>query len=659
MGVLCLSRSCPECQRKPPRSSKEEENTNKVPDPMIKPPIYHKYLSNSFINERVVLRFVTMIFSDYGTSELADLYRKGLYRELILRSEERKLLTAESLVLALTFVELMYLDKAREILQSINKIDLEPSDVVLWWFVSGKLRLAEGDYPSALKEFKIAHSLSQNDSEATHIRLFIIIVKTWKGEYAEEREILTKLIKSFEEQKDLYFLSHAINTAGVMKYFEGNLVEALNDFETALVLREEIGHNPDIGRSLNNIGALNRRLGHYQIAEQQLQRALGIRETVGNQRDLAITLNNLGLLAQDLGQTETAIGYHVRALGIRETLDNPIDLAGSLNNIGLVYQIDGRLNMALDYFQRALTLFEEVGNLNYVTLTLYNICKIHFDQGRYQEASEGLLRTVEFYRKKENHIEVAETLTELGLIYHAMDNSSKGLEVLEEAVNILGQENKYHQLAIAVLQQATILADQGRLTSSIIEQFPPKDLLESPVHQVLQELAIAMLEIQSKDYGAARSRLSQINRSEGLEFNTRLLIRENLILVAFHLWKDNIESIELKKDLDEELRILRELSDAGKLFPQKAKLALLQAKIALAKMDFDEACNQLELCLKTAKLYDLTKIQKLAENELEKLGGWEELLQISEDSVREQFEKNQLDEFLDYLRFIKSLQKSE
>ena len=90
----------------------------------------------------------------------------------------------------------------------------------------------------------------------------------------------------------------------------------------------------DEGTLLNNIGSVYDSLGQRDKALEYYNKALPIREEVGDRGGLATTLNNIGSVYDSLGQRDKALEYYNKALPISEEVGDRGGLATTLNNIG-------------------------------------------------------------------------------------------------------------------------------------------------------------------------------------------------------------------------------------------------------------------------------------------------------------------------------------
>jgi len=132
-------------------------------------------------------------------------------------------------------------------------------------------------------------------------------------------------------------------------YYLSRFDKALEYYEQALAIFEEVGKKDIVVVLLNGIGFVYDAWGQYDKAIEYYQKALAIAEKLGRKRNIAILLNNIGNVYHSWGQYDKAIEYYQKALAIDEELGRKGDIARDLNNIGSVYEDWVQYDKALEY----------------------------------------------------------------------------------------------------------------------------------------------------------------------------------------------------------------------------------------------------------------------------------------------------------------------
>jgi tetratricopeptide (TPR) repeat protein len=164
-------------------------------------------------------------------------------------------------------------------------------------------------------------------------------------------------------------------------------VNAIKHYELAYAIDKNY-RSKCAALNLNNIGFLYKALGQKQKALEFFQEALPIIQEVGNCAGEAAILNNIGEIYYGFGQKQKALKFFQEALPIAQALGNRAYEAVTLVNIGFVYNALGQKQKALEYFEKALPIAQEVGNRAYEAATLNNIGFLYKALGQNQKALE-------------------------------------------------------------------------------------------------------------------------------------------------------------------------------------------------------------------------------------------------------------------------------
>ena len=139
-------------------------------------------------------------------------------------------------------------------------------------------------------------------------------------------------------------------------------LQALADLELAL---EADARNL---QALNELGLLQNRLGRNHDAMQTFEQALAIAQQIGDRAGEGTSLNNIGLIYRVTGDYPQALNYYERALAIAQEISDRAGEGRILNNIGFIYDSTGDYPQALNYYERALKIMESIGSPDQVVI---------------------------------------------------------------------------------------------------------------------------------------------------------------------------------------------------------------------------------------------------------------------------------------------------
>lgn len=227
-----------------------------------------------------------------------------------------------------------------------------------------------------------------------------------------------------------------LNNLGDIHRALGQLEEALQFFERSLVVRREVGDRSGEARTLNNLGLLQSELGRYVQAQENYQAAANLFERLNNQPDFGTALNNLGSILQTQGKLAEALEYYQRSLVIAQRVGDRAGEAVRLNNIGDIYGQQRQLDLALDYYQKALNLSREVKDLFTEATILGNLALIYQSQRKFDQALPLQEQALQLSRQVGDRLGESLTLSLLGNTYRGLDRPQDALSVFQQSVQI-------------------------------------------------------------------------------------------------------------------------------------------------------------------------------------------------------------------------------
>jgi CHAT domain-containing protein/Flp pilus assembly protein TadD len=224
--------------------------------------------------------------------------------------------------------------------------------------------------------------------------------------------------------------------AGVQQLNQGQFREALETFQTVLVIFREIGVRQGEGVTLLFIGKVYNNQGEYPQALEYYQQALVIAREIGNKAMEGTTLNNIGLIYLNQGEYPQALEYYQQALAIAQEIEDKAGEATSLNSLGGVYDHLGQYPKALEYYQQALAITKEIGDKAGEGATLSNIGVVYYDLGQYPQALEYYQQALTIAQEIGNKAGEGTTLSNIGVVYRSLGQYPKALETYQQALAI-------------------------------------------------------------------------------------------------------------------------------------------------------------------------------------------------------------------------------
>ncbi|NND07812.1 MAG: tetratricopeptide repeat protein [Saprospiraceae bacterium] len=222
-----------------------------------------------------------------------------------------------------------------------------------------------------------------------------------------------------------------LNNLGMTEEMEGNLSEAVNYYERALLIFHSL--NDTFGRAgiSNNLGLVYKKQGNYQRAMESFLLALNGFEEIEHIAGQASISNNLGMIAQDQKSYVDALGYYKHSLQLKEKLEDKHSIAITLNNIGTLYKEQVQLDSARHYHQSSLDLKKEIADIRGQAISYNNLGELAIVAGDYRSGLE-LNKKAHALAESDPHTKaMAEVF--IGMAYQKIGQSQEAKRWLLEA----------------------------------------------------------------------------------------------------------------------------------------------------------------------------------------------------------------------------------
>ena len=114
---------------------------------------------------------------------------------------------------------------------------------------------------------------------------------------------------------------------GKQQYQRSQYKDAIQSWEQALAIYQELKDRNGEANSLNNLGNAYNSLGQYAKAIEFFQQSLAIFREIGDRNDEANSLNNLGDAYRNLGQYPKAIEFYQLSLAIQREIGDRVSIS--------------------------------------------------------------------------------------------------------------------------------------------------------------------------------------------------------------------------------------------------------------------------------------------------------------------------------------------
>ncbi len=361
--------------------------------------------------------------SRYANAKAADLYDKGL--ELLGDQDIRRRLDGlhhHGDVLQLSGQNEAALAAFREMLDIAYRLDLKAKGGVAHNRL-GRLYRSIGHLDEAMRHLGTGQALfvAAGDERGVASSIDDIGKVHWmRGNYEAAERFM---VKALELRKDLAVgedkgtkrsIALSQNNLGLVYQDSGRFAEAKQAFESALLLRQEIGDRPGIAQTLNNLGTIHQDDGTDERAIELFDEALEVARSVGDRMRQAVILTNLGESYYRMDQAEKAIATLERAEAISATLGDRILEGEILRGLAKARLASHDHNAARADIQRSIRLFEQARGKPFLGMALRTLGEIGAAAGwggeEHQKARDAFARSIALFEELGNQIELAASL---------------------------------------------------------------------------------------------------------------------------------------------------------------------------------------------------------------------------------------------------------
>jgi tetratricopeptide (TPR) repeat protein len=288
------------------------------------------------------------------------------------------------------------------------------------------------------------------------------------GDYASAEAMAYEVISETSENNKfdykIYHLS-ALNILSESLWRRGTCQEALAIAERALALSKN-NTGPRIKNlkaiALNNLGNIYEQLAEYMKALDYYEKALVIAEELTDQRGIGAYCSNIGNIYSQLPEYTKALEYHAKAYALYDEIGDKQGLAISNFNIGIVYALIADFTKALEHFEKALPLYQEVGNKQGVAHFTENIGKVYGELSQYAKALQYFEEALALYEKLDDKRSIGRTIGNIGVAYGFLSEYTKAITYFMKALKLSEVYGNRNDFSFALEGLAKTLRNLGR-----------------------------------------------------------------------------------------------------------------------------------------------------------------------------------------------------
>lgn len=191
-----------------------------------------------------------------------------------------------------------------------------------------------------------------------------------------------KIIDLTKDGPHKALLAHGYNLKGIVLDYKGEYASAIEFYLKALNIREKLGNQLDIARSLNNVGSAYYYINSYKKAEEHYERTLKMFEKLKDTFNTANVSTNLGSVKGKLKKPKEALYLHRKAKLIYSRLADESSLAGVYINFSVAFNDLKQFDSSLYYLRSALAIHRKNDDFQAISECYSNLAGLYLDMNR-------------------------------------------------------------------------------------------------------------------------------------------------------------------------------------------------------------------------------------------------------------------------------------
>jgi tetratricopeptide (TPR) repeat protein len=493
--------------------------------------------------------------------------------------------------------------KLQEALEVINKIEkketLAPIDKLALLISKGKVLTISQRYRETIRVGKLTYRLSQSLGKTNEMITSLLFKanSVYLGQADKALKYLLEAEKLYSSLSDVspVYLNRQKKNILFMKswahFYKSNYNEALESALECLELQEKLGGKSEIAYTLQMVGDVYLGVRNYDLAIDYVSKSLTIFEELGDPNGKIGSIFILGNINRLKGNLNQAEKYFKQSLSSK-ILNSRLKVE-NLQLLGDIYETRGELDRAIKYYKRGLALAEKENFYDIFVRSQFALGTTYLLKGEYNLAIEYLKLSLSLAEKMNNDTMVSLSLVSIGMAYFQLD-------AFEEVQKYLDQ-----------LKESEIQNKRNSIKA-------PYQLLKG---------AFLIKKGGSINRGEAHTLLRQASTNA---INPLIKGISLIFLCEFYLEELRIfEDAEVLKEISPLVLELYTLSEDQRMYGNLAEAKLLEAKLALIQLDFEEAQRLLTQAQRVAEMYGIKftaqRISDEHDNYLKKLSEWKNL----------------------------------
>ncbi len=303
-------------------------------------------------------------------------------------------------------------------------------------------------YDEAEKKVTEALLISKDAKNDNYINLFslkLARILIEKKKFKKAEDILKKVNRYFQEEKDFRKLAHSMYWLGIIYMEREKYTDSLFMFNSAIEINSKLKRKKDLSlkaRALTKIAQIYRQTQNYKGAKVKIKEAIEIAKSSKDDYILAMAYWEYGFLLLLIGEYEKSISYYKKAAPIYKALGYEEHSLQINNNLASLYHYIGDYDKAIKLTEKTIKISKDKDYDEELAYALLKGAKAKRDKGLLDEAESDLKKSINLLEKLKDNRILGEAYMALGLLQEKRKENDLAIKSFNKAIDIFKEIDK-------------------------------------------------------------------------------------------------------------------------------------------------------------------------------------------------------------------------
>lgn len=217
---------------------------------------------------------------------------------------------------------------------------------------------------------------------------------------------------------------------------ESNFSEALEKAFEAFEMVQKYVYPPQQAEVYQRIGEIYEEMGQFELSARYLFEALKISESKNLRHREGAVLSELAWVHKEMGNLPLAMEYINRSQQVREAIGDVHGISNCHNVRGLIYLLEKRYTDAIAELEKSRTIRENIGHLEGIATSTFNLALVYDALGQYDKALELKRQVVSMEGQFPNKYNLGISLNSMAASLIRLKRYREALPYLQQALEI-------------------------------------------------------------------------------------------------------------------------------------------------------------------------------------------------------------------------------